>query len=93
MISAKEIAYAIHTCDNEKFAEIFAYLQKMHKGELGQLRDEQAALEKMTLSAEYMLEFGKTIDSLTHWIGNNLWEVINEPDIATDAWWKTPDQF
>ena len=86
MKDTKQIAYELHTLSGSEFAEVFAYLDLMHK-----CANEQHPLENVTLTADGMRHLGKDLYRLTHWIGNSLSDIINDPKVEPSAWWKHED--
>lgn len=90
-MSSKQLAYELHSMSKTEFAEVFAYLDLMHKGELEKDAISQKAFEGLTLTADGMRHLGKDLYRLTHWIGNSLSDIINDPKVEPSAWWKHED--
>ena len=74
-----KIAKAINNAGDIEFAEIFAYLNRFHKG----------FVDDCSLAQEDM-DF--CIDELTKWINTSLDEIIFGEETDASAWWKN-DKF
>ena len=87
-INTKQIAYELYKASDVEFAEVFAYLNKMHNNELIN-GDEDRALGNMQLDPKYMqTSFSENITDLCKWLESSLGEIVDSSEVDPSAWWK-----